>query len=56
MQYVEVMTLYLWLFKYFKFPVSHSTIQLECGDVPSMLTNGLVTAITQCCTTDAKVV
>jgi len=36
-RYVEVMGLYPWVCKYFKFPVGHPTIHLDCGDIPSML-------------------
>jgi len=36
-QYVEVMSLYPWVCKYFKFPVGHPTIHLDCGDIPTML-------------------
>jgi hypothetical protein len=45
-QYVDVMSLYPWLCKYFKFPVGHPTIHLECGDVQAMLAKkGLVRCI-----------
>jgi len=42
-QYVDVMRLYPWVCKYFKFPVGHPTIHLDCGDIPTMLAKeGLV--------------
>jgi hypothetical protein len=42
-QYVDVMSVHPWVCKYFKFPVGHSTIQMECGDIPTMLAKeGLV--------------
>ena len=42
-QYVDVMSLYPWMCKYFKFPVGHPTIHLDCGDVKAMLAKeGLV--------------
>jgi G:T-mismatch repair DNA endonuclease (very short patch repair protein)/uncharacterized Zn-finger protein len=42
-QYVEVMSLYPWVCRYFKFPVGHPKIYLECGDNPAMLAKeGLV--------------
>jgi hypothetical protein len=37
MQYVDVMSLYPWMCKYFKFPVGHPTIRLDCEDIPTML-------------------
>jgi hypothetical protein len=37
-QYVDVLCLYPWLYKYFKSPVGHSTIHLECGDLLAILT------------------
>jgi hypothetical protein len=43
MQYVDVMSLYPWVCKYFKFPVGHPTIHLDCEDIPTMLAKeGLV--------------
>jgi hypothetical protein len=36
MQYLDVMSLYPWVCKYFKFPVGHPTIHLDCGDIPTM--------------------
>jgi hypothetical protein len=41
-QYVDVMRLYPWVCKYFKFPVGHPETHLDCGDIPSMLAKGLV--------------
>jgi hypothetical protein len=42
-QYVDVMSLYPWVCKYFKFPVGHPTIHLDCEDIPAMLAKeGLV--------------
>jgi hypothetical protein len=39
---VNVINLCPWVCKYFKFPVGHLTIHLECGDVQVMLVKGLV--------------
>jgi hypothetical protein len=38
-QYVDVMSLYPWVCKYFKFPVGHPTVHVgeECRDIQSML-------------------
>jgi hypothetical protein len=36
-RYVEVVGLYPWVCKYFKFPFGHPTIHLDCEDIPSML-------------------
>jgi hypothetical protein len=36
MQYVDVMSPYPWVCKYFKFPVGHPTIHLDCEDIPTM--------------------
>jgi len=36
-QYLDVMNLYPWVCKYFKFPVGHPTIYLECAYVEAML-------------------
>jgi hypothetical protein len=41
-QYIDVMDLYPWVCKYFKFPVGHPTIHLKCEDVPAMIAKGLV--------------
>jgi len=42
-QYVDITSLYPWVCKYFKFPVGHPTIHLDCGDVQAMLAKeGLV--------------
>jgi G:T-mismatch repair DNA endonuclease (very short patch repair protein) len=42
-QYVDIMSLYPWVCKYFKFPVGHPTIHLDCGNFPTMLAKeGLV--------------
>ena len=42
-EYVDVMSLYPWVCKYFKFPVGHPTIHLDCGEVQAMLAKqGLV--------------
>ena len=32
-QYVEVMRVYHWAWKYFKFPVGHPTIHPQCDDI-----------------------
>jgi hypothetical protein len=37
MRYVDVMSLYPWVCKYFKFPVGHPTIHLDCDDIPAAL-------------------
>jgi hypothetical protein len=43
MQYVDVMSIYLWVCKYFKFPVGHPKIHLDCVYIPTMLAKeGLV--------------
>ena len=36
------MSLYPWVCKYFKFPVGHPTIHIDCGDIQAMLAKGLV--------------
>jgi hypothetical protein len=38
-QYVKVMSLYPWVFKYFKFPIGHPTVHLgeTCRDIQTML-------------------
>jgi hypothetical protein len=38
-QYVDVMSLYPWMCKYFKFPVGHPTVQVgeKCRDIQAML-------------------
>jgi hypothetical protein len=42
-QYVDVMKVYPWVPKYFKFPVGYPTIHLDCGEIPTMLAKeGLV--------------
>jgi hypothetical protein len=42
-QYVDVMSLYPWVCKYFKFAVYRPIIHLECGHIPTMLAKeGLV--------------
>jgi hypothetical protein len=39
----RLMSLYPWMLKYFKFPGSHATIHLYCGDIPTMaVKQGLV--------------
>jgi hypothetical protein len=43
MQYVDVMSLYPRVCKYFKFPFGHPTIHLDCKDIQTMLAKeGLV--------------
>lgn len=36
------MILYPWVCKYFKFPIGHPTIHLQCDDIRAMLAKGLV--------------
>jgi len=40
--YVDVISLYPWVCKYFKFPLGDSTVHLDCGDVQALLAKGLV--------------
>lgn len=57
------MSLYTWICKYFKYPVGHPKIHLECNDIPTTRAKELVrctmlpprTCIIRCCHTGATV-